>query len=219
MTHNIERRVREAEQGSTPAPARTAVPSVAVRSEPPARKATASKAAEPKHPALTDRERRVKKILLKELKRVSEWKRLSYAEKQHLDKTINVAFIDRELVKMQKQLRWLQRLLIPIALVATVMLSYTAWLIVTSDGPIDFWDVLYWPLLTLTYVVGPLIQRRALLRKQFIYEALRELSDADEDDLTLGEVLGEADRLIAEIIDRENETDARYPLHLLRQRA
>lgn len=162
--------------------------------------------------ALTRRERRIKAILLKELERMNGKQfgaGLTYAEKQHLEKTLSPAFIDQELDKMRRQLQWLPRVLGGGALVLVLINTVDLWLAYTG-GTLVWTDVLLL-LSTSLLLIMPFIQVRSLRRKIWIYEALRELSDAEEMDVTLGQVAAEADALIERIVDRELDLDARMP--------
>ena len=167
--------------------------------------------------ALTRRERKVKAILLKELERLNgkQWgSGLTYAEKQHLDKTLSVDYIDEELAKMRKQQRWLPRLLWGTAAVFVLLAAIGLWDAFVRGGPVE-WEDLVFVLPAISGIISPFIQLRALRRKIFIYEALRELSDADEVDVTLDRVVREADALIERIVDRELELTENDPLRRL----
>ncbi|CAN5506907.1 hypothetical protein BH23BAC4_BH23BAC4_13410 [soil metagenome] len=164
---------------------------------------------------LSARERRVKAILLKELKRTTQGVGLTYNERQKLEKTLGVAFIDAELDKMRKGIRWIPY--IPIALFAPLAAAYLGailGLISMSQSEPWLWGML---LIHGASAVGvPVSLHRALRRKIFIYEALRELSDADEADVFLDDTVRNADLLIDQIVDRELAADAwrpslRYP--------
>lgn len=169
-------------------------------------------------PALTRRERKVKDILLKELAKlnINEYGAagLSYAEKQHLEKGLSTAYIDKQLAAIGKQQRNAQ-LVMKIggaffAIVLVFMLGYT--------GVTGAWD---WNnLVTLLALAAPVVamvqQLRSLQRKRFIYEALRELSGANEADVVLNQAALDADALIRGIVDRELEAEKAYPMHRLR---
>jgi len=158
---------------------------------------------------LSLRERRVKAILLKELKRATGGAGLSYAEHQKLVKTLDVAFIDAELAKMRKQIRSYPYL--PLAFyVPFTVYCMGALLGVFSSSSSELW---LWTMLLIhgsSAVAVPLTLHRALRRKIFIYEALRELSDVDEADVTLDDTLKRADLLIDRIVERELAADARF---------
>ncbi|MEM6328244.1 MAG: hypothetical protein AAF791_14105, partial [Bacteroidota bacterium] len=67
--------------------------------------AEAERVERPAGAGLTLRERRIKAILLKELEEIAGKEYgagLSYAEKQHLEKTLDAEFIDKELWKMDR---------------------------------------------------------------------------------------------------------------------
>ena len=157
--------------------------------------------------ALTRRERKVKDILLKELSRMENaGGGLSYVQKQRLEKRIDHEHIDEEIEKMRSQLKWArrsQRVLIPLAVLCVVIFAYSLapntapeWstLIALANGPIGAFGV-WWSI-------------RATERKMFIYEALRELSDADEEGVQLGRAVREADELIERVVRRELGEDA-----------
>ena len=166
----------------------------------------------PKPPALTRREQRVKRILLRELERMNGKQYgagLTYSEKQHLQKALNPAFLDAELDKMRRQLGWLPRLLWGLGLVMIVLFGWALWSEAAS-GTLD-WGDLFFALPVASGLIAPAIQVRSLRRKIWIYEALRELSDADEMDVTLSRVAEEADALIARIVDQELDLDDRMP--------
>jgi hypothetical protein len=76
------------------------------------------------------------------------------------------------------------------------------------------WQYLLVGLLLAGYLVAPFVQRNSLRRKLFIYEALRELSDADEIDVILDRASREADQLIEQIVQRELEIERRFPTRL-----
>lgn len=163
--------------------------------------------------ALTRRERKVKDILLKELNRMharSGMGGLSYSEKQHLQKGLNVEFIDRELENMLKQRQWLGKLKrFGLFMAAAVVIAGLVSLFLGYEFS-GFMHV-YLPLYCVLAALTTMISLRSLQRKQFIYEALRELSDADELDVTLDRITQQADALIQKIVDRELEAEARYP--------
>lgn len=153
---------------------------------------------------LTRRERRVRDVLLQELVRINggTWgSGLSYAEKQHLEKTLSVAFIDRELATMRRQQRaypWMFGL-VGLFLIALQVPGLWA----AFGGPGVDWMELLTILPFAGFLFLPFAQARALRRKIFIYEALRELTDADEADVVLGRVVRDADALIDRIVARE----------------
>ena len=51
-----------------------------------------------------------------------------------------------------------------------------------------------------------------LQRRTFVYQALHELSDADERDIPLSRALLQADALIEQIVEREMEIEQRHTL-------
>jgi hypothetical protein len=65
---------------------------------------------------------------------------------------------------------------------------------------------------------GQVQTRKAIRRRLFIYEALRELSDADDEGVELTEAVAQADLLIDRITALELEGDPR-PLRRTRTRA
>ena len=159
--------------------------------------------------AQTRRERRVKKLLLKELARHSAWRSLSYAEKQHLEKRLNAQFIDKELTKLRKGLRWLQRAVPFLSVVAIGLILFSV-ISLSLGNTFDFDAHLQWQINTLAYAAAALVLARSTRRKMFIYEALRELSGADEIDVTLSRAVVEADALIDRIVKKELQADRRY---------
>lgn len=153
--------------------------------------------------ALTRRERKVKQLLLRELTRMSNCGALSYAEIQHLDKTLSVDFIDRELAKMQKHMRWTRWAMVAGLVVAAGAGVASLVSLLVFGAAFEWMTHLYLPVWLGTMAIGQRVQLRSLRRKQFIYEALRELSDADEIDVTLGRVAREADALIERIVQQD----------------
>lgn len=153
--------------------------------------------------ALTRRERKVKDILLKELGRMeNSGAGLTYMQKQRLEKRIDHEYIDEELAKMRKRLRqngWVATVVYPLT-VFTVLASLAslAW-----GHAFEFMTHVYGPLLIGSQAGVVFYQRRATRRKIFIYEALRELSDADEEGVKLDRAVHEADDLIERIVRRE----------------
>ncbi|OZC03444.1 hypothetical protein [Rubricoccus marinus] len=155
---------------------------------------------------LTLRERRIKKILLKELEKLKKGEGgggLSYAEKQKLEKTLDVGFIDAELAKMDQFDRRMKLLrnwaAIPVIVIAV---AATAWNL-ASGQPFDAIFPALWPALI---GFSLLMQAKANKRKRWIYEALRELSDADDLDVQLPESVALADLLIDRIVEAEDAT-------------
>ena len=167
---------------------------------------------------LTRRERRVKAILLKELERMNgegkQW--ISYQERRKLFDTLDVDFIDREIATMERRLRPRPWLTVPLALLA---LAYPGVYIGGAVGEPLSWATglqvvlgLAMPAsLAFSWVAG----RRALRRRLWIYQALRELSDAEDEGVQLDESVRLADLLIDRIVDAD-ESAARTPLHRIR---
>jgi hypothetical protein len=198
FSFNAERRATMQEgPGARPAVARTRAKAVTAADRPQA--------------ALTRRERKVKDMLLRELKRVNSWQGLSYLEKQNIEKRLDPSFLDKEIEKLKKQMRWAKRAT-PFILLYGVFYAF-----ITIDGPPSaetMWQYLLVGLLLAGYLVAPFVQRNSLRRKLFIYEALRELSDADEIDVILDRASREADQLIEQIVQRELEIERRFPTRL-----
>ncbi|MEM1095179.1 MAG: hypothetical protein AAGJ10_11305 [Bacteroidota bacterium] len=165
---------------------------------------------------LTKRERRVKDILLKELSKVNGQTLtatgLSYAERQHLEKNLSVTYLDAEIEKMRGRLR-----MGPCALgiILALGVALTSVLVLSSPSPTHtITDVAIMFGYLIPSMITGVVMMRAERRKLFIYEALRELTDADEVDVLLDDATREADALIQRIVDRELEADARYTLGL-----
>ena len=164
---------------------------------------------------LTLRERRIKTILLKELERLNGSETgggLSYNEKQKLEKTLDARFIDAELAKMDAHDALMHRvrlwLMVPLAAIAA---GFVVWSIATGQ-PVDaLFPALTPALLLLTHV----LHARATNRRRWIYQALRELSDADDLDVHLSESVALADLLIDRIVEAEDEASA-VPLRRIR---
>ena len=165
---------------------------------------------------LTLRERRVKKILLKELEKISNKDfggGLSYNEKQKLVKTLDVDYIDAELAKMDAMedriragFKWVG---IPFAVFAVGLATYY---LATGQPLESVFPILYPLLFGFTFVQT----LRANRRRRWIYEALRELSDADDMDIQLPESVALADLLIDRLVAEE---DAASGVPLRRTRA
>ena len=160
---------------------------------------------------LTLRERRVKKILLKELEKVGgqqgTW--VSYQERKHLFETLDVGFIDREISKMEKALRpkpWL------IGIGAAFGALYAVIQIAPMVGdPFTWWALIQAAmgvLVPVSFAYGQVHARRATQRRLWIYQALRELSDAEDLDVQLPESVALADLLIDRIVEAEDEASA-----------
>jgi hypothetical protein len=167
---------------------------------------------------LTLRERRVKKILLKELEKLSTqgktW--VSYKERKHLFETLDVAFIDREIAKMEKQLRprpWLYAFIGGFAvLYAGLQFAQVA------AEPLTGWSLVQVILglaVPASFIYGQVAARRATQRRLWIYQALRELSDAEDLDVQLPESVALADLLIDRIVEAEDEASG-VPLRRIR---
>ena len=142
---------------------------------------------------------------------MNEWKRLTYSEKQHLEKRLDVEWIDREVEKFRKQIRWSGWTRNIVAPIVAGMFGVGVYLLVTDNFAVGHIQMLISPL----YLLGPIFGIRALQRKVFIYEALRELSDADEIDAVLDQSVRDADELIRRIADQELEIENRLPLRRL----
>ncbi|MEL6616041.1 MAG: hypothetical protein AAFQ43_09905 [Bacteroidota bacterium] len=166
---------------------------------------------------LTLRERRVKKILLKELEKLSGkdyGAGLSYNEKQKLEKTLDAEFIDQELWKMDRAEARLRAVRLwlgwPLAIVAVAV---AAWSLASGQPLLDA----VFPALTPLFLLFSFAQQsKATKRRRWIYEALRELSDADDLDVQLPESVALADLLIDRIVEAE---DAASGVPLRRTRA
>ncbi len=222
ITNNVERRIAEAKQGTSSHIEAKSLdvpvhqPRVHAKVALPTGKNPVVRPS--KHPALTKRERKVKDILLQELQRLSEWKTLNYAEKKHLDETINVVYIDNELASMRRRMKFLNGLKwLIVGFVA--MIAYTVVDLVILGSPLDLSLHILMPALFALEVGVIHVQGRSLQRKMFIYEALRELSDADEEGLALNKVINRADDLINAMVAQEEEADVRYPLYAMHERA
>ncbi len=180
--------------------------------------APASGASAPTGSGLTRRERRVKAVLLKELERMHKggksW--ISYQERHKLFKTLDVAFIDRETAKMERQLRkrpWL------VGLVGSFYLALVWSKVLTHLGDPLTWsaglDIGLGLALAASMAATMVSSYRATRRRLWIYQALRELSDAEDEGVQLDESVRLADLLIDRIIDQE-QAAAPAPLHRIR---
>ncbi len=161
--------------------------------------------------ALTAREERVRHILIQELSSVNAvlegfgHKGLSYAEKQHIEKRLDVDYLDREIAQMKRALHATARLKPwAIGLVA-VCAALFAWRVVAGDWS-QFLTLAILPFITINLVVV----NRSVRRRLYIFEALRALSDADEIDVILDKATRDADRLIEQIVARELEAEKRF---------
>ncbi len=205
-----DRRIREAASQGAPA--------LDVRGAVSKTMGQTSTARAPQRPAgagLTRRERRIQAILLKELEKINGSDLgggLSYNEIQKLKKTLDVDYIDAELAKMDKRDRQLQKVTwwvgVPVALAAVATAVYQF----ATGQPFDaIFPTLYAPL----FCVSLLVQSKSNKRRRWIYEALRELSDAEDADVQLPESVALADLLIDRIVEAEDAA-ARTPLHRIR---
>lgn len=207
-TLTADRRAREGGAGAPPYRGQESEPKGLGRSPAP----------RPAPSGLTRRERRIKAILLKELETLggggSSW--VSYEERKKLFDTLDVAFIDREIAKMERQLR--PRPVLYGLLAAFLVVSVAVRMGGHVGDPLswaaalDLFFGLAVPIsVGATFVYG----RKATRRRLWIYQALRELSDAEDEDLRLDESVRLADLLIDRIVDAE-EAAARTPLHRIR---
>lgn len=206
MTHNVERRAGETSSGTPPAgPAELREPFRKVRADISQigqdRKADSG---------LTKRERKVKDLLLRELKKSADAKLLSFEEIQNLEKTLNVEWIDGQLEKMRKDLKVHPRSIQWGAVIYGILAVLN--FVDTSGAGQGAIISLFW--LAAAVVVGlvaPTMARRSIRRKVFIYEALRELAGPDEAGVTLDRAVRDADDLIARIVDMELAAEAEKP--------
>lgn len=202
MTHSVERRSQEdsGDELRDPFP-RVHEP---IRPSRPALK--------PANSGLTRRERKVKDLLLRELGKRKGLTTLSYAEIQNLEKSLNVAWIDQQLGRMRTMYRATPWLWPAYALLmgANGFLALQDALNAGSPVMVGLGCILALSLIGVG-VGAPLFQRRALRRKIFIYEALRELAGAGEAGVTLSEAVEQADELIARIVDMELAAEAEKP--------
>ncbi len=153
-------------------------------------------------PALTEREEKVRRILLKELGGLNASTNgadgLSYVERQKLEKTLDVDYLDAEIKKVEGQLKhvgWFKNGIIILSIVSVLAIVFALYsgadlssLIAVLSLPMSLW--------------AGFATLKALQRRLFILEALRALSDADEMDVVLDRVTLDADRLISEITQR-----------------
>lgn len=216
MTRTVERRVQNASQET----------GIGLRDGPPTETALAAAKKQAaivrqieQAPALTRRERRVKDILLKELGKFNlndlGASGLSYAQKQHLEKNLNVAFLDNELETIRKRLAQGGLVLKGLGIITTGLVLFAAWSYI--QGAVFEWRQLLPLLIPISGIGSYAIQMRSWRRKQFIYEALRELSGAEEVDIILDQAARDADDLIRRIVDRELEAEKAYPLGLIQE--
>lgn len=167
---------------------------------------------------LTRRERRIKAILLKELEALNSsgktW--ISYQERKKLFDTLDIPFIDREIARMKRQLRprpWL------VVLSVSFLAVLVGTKVLTRLGEPLTWlgalDVMLGVALAASLAMTFVQTRKATRRRLWIYEALRELSDAEDEDVQLPESVALADLLIDRIVAQE-ESARRAPLHRIR---
>ena len=175
-------------------------------------------ASAPTGSGLTRRERKVKAILLQELNKINgstkTW--AAYQERTQLAESLDVAFIDREIGKMEHQLR--RRPVLWWTFGALYLALAVGHLADAATGGLTWATVLNLAVVLLGAVgVGGSVyfNRKATQRRLWIYQALRELSDADDEGVQLDESVRLADLLIDRIIDRE-EGAAPAPLHRIR---
>ena len=167
---------------------------------------------------LTRREHRVKDILLKELNTIGGTTKTwaAYQERQHLVGRLDGAFIDHEIAKMEHSLRPQPVLAGALALLGLAYLGWHSVLVATTVLTWASIAELVFSLITVASMwFGPVAVRRATRRRLWIYEALRELSDADDEGVQLDESVRLADLPIDRIVDAE-EAAASAPLHRIR---
>lgn len=163
---------------------------------------------------LTRRERRIKEILLKELETMhgqgKSW--VSYQERKNLFEVLDAGFIDREIAKMERQIRPRPWLTIPLALLA---LAYPVFYIGGAFGEPLTWataiEVFLGLAMPASLITSWVLSRKATRRRLWIYQALRELSDAEDEGRQLDASVQWADLLIDRIVEAE-ETASRAPL-------
>ena len=101
--------------------------------------------------------------------------------------------------------RWIAR---PLAVAAA---GFTVWCLATGQ-PLDA----FFPAITPALVLFSSVQQsKAQKRRRWIYEALRELSDADDMDVQLPESVALADLLIDRIVEAEDAASG-VRLHRIR---
>ena len=182
------------------------------------RDGSAGRTPEPKGSGLTRRERKVKAILLQELNKINgeakTW--AAYQERQHLTGALDVAFIDREIDKMEHELR--QRPVLWWTLGAAYLALGAGSLYQAATGGVTVSTFLNL-LLVVSGIAGiggsVYYNRKATQRRLWIYQALRELSDAEEEDVQLDESVRLADLLIDRIVEQEARA-APTPLYRIR---
>ncbi|GAB5521322.1 MAG: hypothetical protein RhofKO_35730 [Rhodothermales bacterium] len=228
MWANVERRAQESQTrrrqqvSDAPEPAAwlVGVPEPTALTQAPSAQATARIAeqtvlVETRPPVvLTKRERRVKDILLKELAKMNRGEfgtsGLSYAQRKHLEQGLSIEYLDRELASIERQHKLMRTVVAPLTAALSFGILVLSWL--SWDG--WSWSMLVQAVALCSLLVTIPLQYRAARRKRFIYEALRELTDADEVDVLLDRATLDADALIQKIVERELSTEARYPLSL-----
>lgn len=177
--------------------------------------APASRAAYPQRvtvarpPSLTEREEKVRRILLKELGGLNEnlnaTNGLSYVEKKRLAETLDVTYLEREIERMKRDLRFaplLQRGIVVLLSVATAALTVA---IARQASLVPLIALLGLPAI----LWSAFKSTQALRRRLYIFEALHALSDADESDVVLSRAVEDADRLIAEVTQRALKLESR----------
>ncbi|MEO0559349.1 MAG: hypothetical protein AAF170_14325 [Bacteroidota bacterium] len=171
--------------------------------------------ARPPGAGLTRRERRIKAILLKELEalngKTNTW--TTAQERKHLFEGLDVAFIDREIAKMERRLRPRPWVTIPLAFVT---IAYPAFYIGGALGEPLGWETAFEIFLGLampaSLIFSWVMSRKAQQRRLWIYQALRELSDAEDEGRQLDESVRVADLLIDRIVAAEDAA----PLYRIR---
>lgn len=166
--------------------------------------------AAPRPLALTAREERVRRMLMRELEKFNKAYFFSgagsYAERKNVVNRINPAYLEKEIQKMRKSLRTLEKLRLPVILLGIVL---AAVIVIQSVRTGDFMSTA--PFWSFPFIgLNVFLQAKATRRKLFIYEALYALSDAEETDVVLSQAIEEADRLIADIVERELEAEQRF---------
>jgi hypothetical protein len=151
-------------------------------------------------PALTEREEKVRRILLKELGGLNlntiGADGLSYVERQKLLKTLDVGYLESEIASLRSRLRTLDWL----PWVTSVGAGIYSAVNVASLGPV--YGIGLMVLVTAAAFGWGVSARKAVRRRLYIFEALHALSDADETDVVLSRAVEDADRLISEVTRR-----------------
>ncbi len=153
-------------------------------------------------PALTEREEKVRRILLKELDGMNPTgvRGLRRLEKERLHQTLDVGYLDREIARMDKRLGQMKRWLPWTAVGLTFYLMASNISQISHGSP--WWTLLMQSVSVVAAVSLMLFNIRAIRRRLCIFEALRTLSDADEMDVVLDRATLDTDRLISEITHR-----------------